>query len=260
MWCTDTSGDDAWLLAEVVKKDDDEIHLFQVDKPANTLSRPINDDKESSQKYKGVELANAKLSAEEKAAGRDNDLITLPHLHEPALLHAVAERFFDGKIYTWTGPVLIAVNPFQRLPLYTSVRAFHVSTLYTYTCNACSMYELYLTFLLLYAYSLGNSRILQTRRFVEIPRTRRRRLESGTPCVRHCRSRLPPNDGRGKKVTIDSHFRRIRCGKNRINQDCHALFDDIGSWWQYSSTRSERWRTIHYGTCLAIESSIGSFW
>ena len=26
-----------------------------------------------------------------------------------------------GEIYTWTGPVLIAVNPFQRLPLYTNV-------------------------------------------------------------------------------------------------------------------------------------------
>jgi myosin-5 len=42
-------------------------------------------------------------------------------LHEPAILHAISERFFHGKIYTWTGPVIIAVNPFQRLPLYTSV-------------------------------------------------------------------------------------------------------------------------------------------
>jgi myosin heavy subunit len=130
VWCTDTAGDDAWFLAEVIKKDDEMIYLFQVDKPANKLERPINADKESSQKYQGIELANTKLSAQEKAEGRDDDLITLPHLHEPALLHAVSERFFDGKIYTWTGPILIAVNPFQRLDLYTTVCHCHaVSTL-----------------------------------------------------------------------------------------------------------------------------------
>jgi myosin heavy subunit len=124
VWCTDTDGDQAWLFAEVVKKEDTIIHLFQVDKPANKFSRPINTEAAAigEIKYKGVELANAKLSDEEKAEGLDDDLITLPHLHEPALLHAVSERFFDGKIYTWTGPVLIAVNPFQRLPLYTTVR------------------------------------------------------------------------------------------------------------------------------------------
>lgn len=69
-----------------------------------------------------MELANALLSEQEKAEGKDDDMITLPHLHEPAILHAVGERFNRGEIYTWTGPVLIAVNPFQRLPLYTKVR------------------------------------------------------------------------------------------------------------------------------------------
>lgn len=47
------------------------------------------------------------------------DLITLPHLHEPAILHSLWERFNHGDIYTFTGPILIAVNPFKRLPLYT---------------------------------------------------------------------------------------------------------------------------------------------
>eukprot|EP00545_Synedropsis_sp_CCMP1620_P000127 CAMPEP_0119012202 /NCGR_PEP_ID=MMETSP1176-20130426/6142_1 /TAXON_ID=265551 /ORGANISM="Synedropsis recta cf, Strain CCMP1620" /LENGTH=1668 /DNA_ID=CAMNT_0006965121 /DNA_START=239 /DNA_END=5245 /DNA_ORIENTATION=+ len=122
VWCTDTDGDEAWLFAEVVKKEDAIIHLFQVDKPGNKFSRDISTEAAAigEIKYKGVELANAKLSDEEKEQGLDDDLITLPHLHEPALLHAVSERFFDGKIYTWTGPILIAVNPFQRLPLYTS--------------------------------------------------------------------------------------------------------------------------------------------
>jgi myosin heavy subunit len=75
-------------------------------------------------KYDGVELANAPLSHAEIAEGADNDMIALQHLHEPSILHAVSERYFRGEIYTWTGPVLIAVNPFQRLPLYTRV-SFH---------------------------------------------------------------------------------------------------------------------------------------
>ena len=125
VWCSDTDGDDAWMLAEVIKKTEDELTLVQVDNPSNRFTRSIAlDDKDTgARKYEGVELANAKLSDEDKATGIDDDLITLPHLHEPALLHACAERFFSGKIYTWTGPVLIAVNPFQRLPLYTTVRS-----------------------------------------------------------------------------------------------------------------------------------------
>jgi len=31
------------------------------------------------------------------------DLITLPHLHEPAILHSLQERFEEGAIYTFTG-------------------------------------------------------------------------------------------------------------------------------------------------------------
>lgn len=124
VWCTaDPKDDEAWLLAEVLKKGTDVIELQQVDKKDNTFSRPldVNNEETGERKFKGVELANAALSEQDRAEGRDNDLITLPHLHEPAILHAISERFFHGKIYTWTGPVLIAVNPFERLPMYTDV-------------------------------------------------------------------------------------------------------------------------------------------
>jgi myosin-5 len=126
VWCSaDPKGDDAWILAEVLKKGDSEIQLQQVDKPDNKFSRPlaVQDEETGERKFEGVEVANAPLSESEIADGRDNDLITLPHLHEPAILLTVSERFYRGKIYTWTGPVLIAVNPFERLPLYTDVSA-----------------------------------------------------------------------------------------------------------------------------------------
>lgn len=124
VWFTDESGDEAWILAEVVKKTDDELVMERVDKEhlGQQIVRKVevSDEQTGEKQYKGVKLANAKLSDEDREDGRDDDLITLPHLHEPAILHSISERFFYGKIYTWTGPVLIAVNPFQRLPLYTN--------------------------------------------------------------------------------------------------------------------------------------------
>lgn len=128
VWAVDRDGDDAWILCEVLSKTDTELKLQQIDKDSNVFARSRVDAKPAAgandevmeTRYEGVELANAKLSEADRAEGRDDDLITLPHLHEPAILHAIHERFTYGKIYTWTGPVLIAVNPFQRLPLYTN--------------------------------------------------------------------------------------------------------------------------------------------
>ena len=47
--------------------------------------------------------------------GGVDDLIGLTHLHEPAILHALRERYDANVIYTSTGPILIAVNPFQPM-------------------------------------------------------------------------------------------------------------------------------------------------
>uniref|UniRef100_A0A7S3K5V9 Myosin motor domain-containing protein n=1 Tax=Aureoumbra lagunensis TaxID=44058 RepID=A0A7S3K5V9_9STRA len=48
-----------------------------------------------------------------------NDLIQLPILHEPAILQALEQRYSEGWIYTFNGAILIAVNPFRKLSLYT---------------------------------------------------------------------------------------------------------------------------------------------
>ncbi|VVA20335.1 PREDICTED: myosin-17 [Prunus dulcis] len=48
-------------------------------------------------------------------AGVD-DMTKLAYLHEPGVLHNLACRFALNEIYTYTGNILIAVNPFQRLP------------------------------------------------------------------------------------------------------------------------------------------------
>ena len=131
VWINEATGAQGWILCTVVKKTDEALTVSHVDNPKIVETRQRLKNITSTVKYEGVELANTPLSPEVAAAGEaTNDLITLPHLHEPAILHAVHERFSYGKIYTWTGPVLIAVNPFQRLPLYTQVRTTRLCVFY----------------------------------------------------------------------------------------------------------------------------------
>lgn len=49
-----------------------------------------------------------------------DDLTGLQHLDEPNILHNLSVRFHLDKIYSFTGPILVAVNPWKRLPLYSS--------------------------------------------------------------------------------------------------------------------------------------------
>ena len=44
-----------------------------------------------------------------------NDLITLTHLHEPAVVFSLEQRYKQDYIYTATGPVLLALNPFKPI-------------------------------------------------------------------------------------------------------------------------------------------------
>lgn len=46
-----------------------------------------------------------------------DDLIVLTHLHEPAILYTLHQRYIEDVIYTYTGPILLAINPFWRVPL-----------------------------------------------------------------------------------------------------------------------------------------------
>ena len=42
----------------------------------------------------------------------------LDDLNEGLILHNIKQRFFAHEIYSAVGTILIAVNPFQRLPIY----------------------------------------------------------------------------------------------------------------------------------------------
>lgn len=47
------------------------------------------------------------------------DLTSLTHLHEPTILYSLNQRYQNDAIYTGVGPILLAVNPFKRVNLYT---------------------------------------------------------------------------------------------------------------------------------------------
>ncbi|KAJ1962434.1 Myosin type-2 heavy chain 1, partial [Dipsacomyces acuminosporus] len=47
------------------------------------------------------------------------DLTTLSYLHEPAVLHNLKRRYEQKQIYTYSGVVLVAMNPFHPVSLYT---------------------------------------------------------------------------------------------------------------------------------------------
>ena len=45
-----------------------------------------------------------------------SDLVTLTHLHEPAVVYSLQKRYESDTIYTSTGPILLSLNPFKSLP------------------------------------------------------------------------------------------------------------------------------------------------
>lgn len=49
-----------------------------------------------------------------------DDMITLDNLSEDTMLQNLHRRYEKNRIYTYTGTILISVNPFKSLPIYTS--------------------------------------------------------------------------------------------------------------------------------------------
>jgi myosin heavy subunit len=55
------------------------------------------------------------------------DNTELMYLNDAALLHNLKVRYMDDQIYTYTGNILTALNPFQRLPIYGEEEIFKYS-------------------------------------------------------------------------------------------------------------------------------------
>eukprot|EP00850_Spirogloea_muscicola_P014538 SM000105S13883 [mRNA] locus=s105:253694:266157:- [translate_table: standard] len=63
-----------------------------------------------------VPLAKCHPRDPETASGGVDDMTKLAYLNEPGVLHNLASRYNLDEIYTYTGNILIALNPFAKLP------------------------------------------------------------------------------------------------------------------------------------------------
>jgi myosin heavy subunit len=72
--------------------------------------------------FKAGELDESKLeSVSETSLHRDLDnLVQLDEFGEGAIVHQLRKRYVQDKIYTTIGTILVSVNPYKLLPIYTS--------------------------------------------------------------------------------------------------------------------------------------------
>mmetsp|Transcript_2128 Transcript_2128/g.2211 ORF Transcript_2128/g.2211 Transcript_2128/m.2211 type:complete len:1613 (+) Transcript_2128:69-4907(+) len=112
VWIKDLKSDQAWIPGFVINKNVEE----------NTTTYFLNDEDGHpfifKVESKSEDVPEVKLRNDFTESAVEN-LINLPHLHEPAILYSLQIRYSRDEIYTYTGPILIAVNPFKRLALYT---------------------------------------------------------------------------------------------------------------------------------------------
>ncbi|GKU86169.1 hypothetical protein SLEP1_g731 [Rubroshorea leprosula] len=102
VWVEDP--DEAWVDGEVLEVNSEDIKVLC-----------------SSGKTVVVKASNVyPKDAEAPPCGVD-DMTKLAYLHEPGVLENLRSRYDINEIYTYTGNILIAVNPFRKLPhLYDS--------------------------------------------------------------------------------------------------------------------------------------------
>ncbi|KAF5194608.1 Myosin [Thalictrum thalictroides] len=102
VWVEDP--DVAWIDGEVLEVNGDEVIVSLTSEKTITANVSSVYPKDADAPQCGVD-----------------DMTKLAYLHEPGVLQNIRSRYDMNEIYTYTGSILIAVNPFRRLPhLYGS--------------------------------------------------------------------------------------------------------------------------------------------
>ncbi|CAM9590046.1 unnamed protein product [Ectocarpus fasciculatus] len=115
VWVKDKEGEEAWVAGTVLEKSAGQPCKVEIEVDEEFSEEPLTF---TLREEDGYELEDLKLANDEEM-DHVEDLIALPHLHEAAILHSLCRRFDRGDIYTFTAnAILLAVNPFKRLPLY----------------------------------------------------------------------------------------------------------------------------------------------
>ncbi|XP_010490294.1 PREDICTED: myosin-13-like [Camelina sativa] len=97
IWVQDP--EEAWLDGEVVEVNGEDIKVQC-----------------TSGKTVVVKVSNTHPKDMEVPPSGVDDMTTLAYLHEPGVLQNLKSRYDIDEIYTYTGSILIAINPFKQLP------------------------------------------------------------------------------------------------------------------------------------------------
>ncbi|CAJ1340207.1 unnamed protein product [Effrenium voratum] len=98
--------EEVWVQAEIVTATEKEIIVKTAEDPNSRIVLGP---------HEPIFLRTTDVFTAEGLSVLD-DLCQLTHLHEPAVLSSLQNRFDIDKIYTFTGPILIALNPFKVIP------------------------------------------------------------------------------------------------------------------------------------------------
>ncbi|KAK9728893.1 Myosin type-2 heavy chain 1 [Basidiobolus ranarum] len=106
---------EGWISGQVLsnKIDDTKAYIEIRDATGKNVTLEFSLDKLLKKKIELPPLCNPPI-----LEGID-DLTNLSYLHEPAVLHNIRTRYSQHNIYTYSGIVLIACNPFQKVSLYS---------------------------------------------------------------------------------------------------------------------------------------------
>lgn len=108
-WQPDTT--EGWVASEVIKKTIDGNKVTLVFKLENEEEKTVEVSLEALEK--GGDSLPPLMNPSMLEAS--DDLTNLSHLNEPAVLQAIRLRYVQKEIYTYSGIVLIATNPFARV-------------------------------------------------------------------------------------------------------------------------------------------------
>ncbi|XP_032261983.1 unconventional myosin-VIIb [Phoca vitulina] len=113
-------GDHVWLSPLSANKTSVAIGcIVKETKPGKIL---VEDDEGKEHWIRAEDLDTLSPMHPNSVQGVD-DMIRLGELNEAGMVHNLLIRYQKHKIYTYTGSILVAVNPFQVLPLYTPEQA-----------------------------------------------------------------------------------------------------------------------------------------
>jgi myosin V len=108
------SQDHTWIPGKIVKyeKIDENYGKFQiVTSNEQEITLPVD---HTANEFHRVQRRDQSTDSHPPIS----DMTSLRYLNEPEMLHCIRRRYSDHLIYTAVGPILIVINPCQRLPIY----------------------------------------------------------------------------------------------------------------------------------------------